>query len=249
MKCILLENTKLNDNYYLLKFDRSNIHEEIVPGQFVTVKLPQERAGQRLGIPLSIYQADATSFTLFVKILGEGTRILAQAEVNQELDILAPLGKGFTLVENKTVLLISGGVGYPPLKFLKDKLLNCKVIWIHGGKTASDIFPCDFPCTEDGTTGIKGLVTTNLETILQANKIDMAYSCGPNAMMKAVYKILKQHDIPYEVSLEEYMACGIGVCYGCAVEVVSLDEKPLYKRVCKEGPVFKAEEIVWEKSK
>src|SRR5690554_6293937 len=99
MKCKLLENTKLNDNYYLLKFAKCNIIEEMEPGQFVTVKLPQEVAGQRLGIPLSIYQTDATSFTLFVKILGEGTRILAQAEANQELDILAPLGKGFTLVE------------------------------------------------------------------------------------------------------------------------------------------------------
>lgn len=249
MKCKLLENTKLNDSYYLLKFAKCNITEEITPGQFVTVKLPQEVAGQRLGIPLSIYQTDDTSFTLFVKILGEGTRILAQAEVNQELDILAPLGKGFTLVEDKTVLLISGGVGYPPLKFLKDRLQNCKVIWLHGGKTASDIFPCDFPCTEDGSAGTKGLVTKDLEAILQTNKIDMAYSCGPNAMMKAVYQVLKQHDIPFEVSLEEYMACGIGVCYGCAVEVISSDDKPLYKRVCKDGPVFKAEEIVWERTK
>lgn len=248
MKYKLLENTKLNQDYYLLKFSSKNLPSEFKPGQFVTIKLPEVISGQRLGIPISIYQADANSFTLFIKILGEGTRILSHVTKNMELDILGPLGKSFSLVEKKKVLLISGGVGYPPLKFLKDKLVDCQVTWIHGGKSSSDIFPCDYPCTEDGSQGDKGLVTTKLEELLKTQKYDIAYSCGPNPMLKAVAKILKAENINLEVSLEEYMACGIGVCYGCAVQVISPDNQPLYKRVCKDGPVFNANEIVWEKS-
>jgi dihydroorotate dehydrogenase electron transfer subunit len=246
MKVRLLENTRLNKDYYLLKFSKEGIEADFQPGQFVTVKLAQEVPGQRLGIPISVYQADETSFTLFIKILGQGTRILAQAKANMELDILGPLGNTFTLAKNKTVLLISGGVGYPPLRFLKDKLINCQVTWIHGGRCESDIFPCDHPYTEDGSVGEKGLVTSDLVDILKNQKFDIAYSCGPNPMLKAVAKILNDYSIPLEVSLEEYMACGIGVCYGCAVEVVSADSQPLYKRVCKDGPVFNAQEIVWE---
>ncbi len=248
MKCKLLENIKLNNDYYLLKFSKEGMDAEFYPGQFVTVKLPYQVPGQRLGIPISIYQADQSSFTLFIKILGEGTRILAQASQNMELDILGPLGKAFTLEKNKTVLLISGGVGYPPLRFLKDRLVNCKVTWIHGGKCQTDIFPCDHAYTEDGSAGEKGLVTTDLHNILNKQKFDIAYSCGPNPMLKSVASILQEYSIPLEVSLEEYMACGIGVCYGCAVQVKSSDNQPLYKRVCKDGPVFNSQEIVWETS-
>lgn len=246
MKYKLLENKKLNNDYYLLKFDKGNLDIEFQPGQFVTVKLPQVVPGQRLGIPISLYHADESSFTLFIKILGEGTRILSQATKNMELDILGPLGKGFTLLTHKTVLLISGGVGYPPLRFLKDKLVDCQITWIHGGRTATDIFPCDHAYTEDGSLGEKGLVTSDLRDILKNQKFDMAYSCGPNPMLKAIASTLKEYNIPLELSLEEYMACGIGVCYGCAVQVISADDQPLYKRVCKDGPVFNADEIIWE---
>lgn len=246
MKCRLIDNIKINDDYYLLKLSKEGIKEDFQPGQFVTVKLPQVVPGQRLGIPISLYQVDEASFTLFVKILGQGTRILSHVEKNTELEVLGPLGKGFTLLTNKTVLLISGGVGYPPLRFLKDKLTGCQVTWIHGGKCASDIFPCDHAYTEDGSEGEPGFVTSELENILKSQKFDMAYSCGPNPMLKAVASILKEYDVPLEVSLEEYMACGIGVCYGCAVQVVSKDNQALYKRVCKDGPVFNAQEIVWE---
>ena len=248
MKYKLLENTRLNDDYYLLKFEKGKADIEFQPGQFVTIKLPQTVPGQRLGIPISVYEADTTSFTLSIKILGVGTRILAQASANMELDVLGPLGTAFTLVKDKKVLLISGGVGYPPLKFLKDKLINCQVTWIHGGRSSSDIFPCDFACTEDGSQGNKGFVTVKLTELLNKEKYDIAYSCGPNPMLKAVASLLKEHNIPLEVSLEEYMACGIGVCYGCAVQVVSDDEQALYKRVCKDGPVFNANEIVWEQA-
>jgi len=248
MKYKLLENKKLNNDYYLLKFHKGNLDTGFLPGQFVTVKLSKGIPGQRLGIPISIYQADETSFTLFIKILGQGTRILSQTAKNMELDILGPLGTGFTITENKKILLISGGVGYPPLKFLKDKLIDCQVTWIHGGKSSSDIFPCDFACTEDGSQGHKGFVTAKLKELLENETFDMAYSCGPNPMLKAVAAILKEYNIPLEVSLEEYMACGIGVCYGCAVQVVSDDDQPLYKRVCKDGPVFNANEIVWEEA-
>ncbi len=246
MKCRLLENKKINNDYYLLKFSREGINSEFQPGQFVTVKLPEILPGQRLGIPISLYQADETSFTLFIKILGEGTRILSHVEKEMELDILGPLGTGFTLVKNKTVLLISGGVGYPPLWYLKEKLEDCQITWIHGGKSKSDIFPCDHAYTEDGSCGEKGFVTSDLKDILKNQKFDIAYSCGPNPMLKAIAQILKEYNVPLEVSLEEYMACGIGVCYGCAVQVISDDKEALYKRVCKDGPVFNANEIVWE---
>ncbi len=246
MKCKLISKQILNKDYYILTFENSEIASKIEAGQFVTVKLNQVVPGQRLGIPLSIYDCSEKTFSLFVKILGEGTRILAEAEENESLEILGPLGQGFSIQKDKNVLFVTGGVGYPPLYLLKKNLENCNVTWLHGGRTSTDIFECDYAYTEDGSEGSKGLVTQDLIKIIEENKIEYAYSCGPNGMMKAVYKILKEKNIPYQVSLEEYMACGIGVCYGCAVEVVSPDSEPLYKRVCKDGPVFNAEEIKWE---
>ena len=246
MKCKVIDIRRINEDYFFIKFANKEIASKIEPGQFVTVKLKEETPGQRLRIPLSIYQADSLTFTLFVKILGEGTKILSEVKRDEELDVLGPLGTGFSLLQNKNILFVTGGVGYPPLMLLKDRLTECNVTWVHGGRSSGDIFSCDYGYTEDGTSGKKGLVTQDLEEIIRKHNIEYVYSCGPNGMMKAVYSILKRQNIPYEVSLEEYMACGIGVCYGCAVEVISEDSEPLYKRVCKDGPVFNAEEIVWE---
>lgn len=246
MYCEVIKNTELTKDYFLMKLENPQVASGIKPGQFVTVKLPQEVPGQRLSIPISIYKKTDTDFTIFVKILGEGTRLLSKVKSGVELDVKGPLGNGFTVNRDMNVLFVTGGVGYPPLNQLKEELINCNVHWVHGGRCADDVFPCDYAYTEDGSKGKKGFVTQDLDEIIEKNNIEYVYACGPKAMLKAVNKIIEKHNIPFEVSLEEYMACGIGVCYGCAVEVLSDDGMPMYKRVCAEGPVFNAKKIVWE---
>ncbi|MDZ4181902.1 MAG: dihydroorotate dehydrogenase electron transfer subunit, partial [Candidatus Cloacimonadaceae bacterium] len=137
-----------------------------------------------------------------------------------------------------------GGVGYPPLAFLKTRLPHsCQVSFLHGGACADDVFPADECYTVDGSAGIKAFVTEGVLSLITRQTIDIVYSCGPVPMLKALNAICKDNGIKHFASLEAYIACGVGVCHGCAVPVGKHGE---YQRVCVEGPVFDAEILNWE---
>ena len=216
---------------------------EILPGQFVQVRIDGS-PNTYLRRPISIHDVDyqKNDVSLLVQQVGEGTRHLAAAAVGDLINIVLPLGNGFSMPENnEKVLLVGGGIGIAPL-FYFAKVLNengIKPTLLLGGKTETDLlrladyqrFGETFVTTEDGSLGEKGFVTQH--SVWQKQSFDKIYVCGPKPMMKAVAKIAAEKGAWCEVSLENLMACGLGACLCCVEDTIDG-----HVCVCKEGPVF-----------
>lgn len=232
------ESQQLGDHYTILKIKDARLALQSKPGMFCELRAQGRQ--HRLFKPISIYDVEDETLSFLIKIIGEGTRALGALKQGDKLELIGPLGNSFAMLETGRALLVSGGVGYPPLAWLK-KLLPPAVesIHLHGGAGKKDIFDCDIACTVDGSFGRAGLVTDAAQELIQASRIDCVYSCGPVPMLKKLHEVCP--DIPHYASLEAYMACGVGVCHGCAVPIGDG-----YQRVCKEGPVFDASQIHWE---
>ncbi len=237
----IIENTALTESVYrmVLCGDTSAI---TAPGQFVNIKLD----GLYLRRPISVCDLDGEKLTVVYKAVGKGTEQMSRMQAGEKLDVLTGLGNGYdlTLCGNNPVLL-GGGVGVPPMYLLAKKLLaeGKKVSVILGFNTASEIFyEKEFKklgadvvvTTVDGSYGVKGFVTDTLQNM----DYSYFYTCGPEPMLKAVYKASVTSG---QMSFEKRMGCGFGACMGCSCKTITG-----YKRICKEGPVMKKEEILWE---
>ncbi len=199
---------------------------------------------------------------LLYEVVGQATEILSHRKPGEHLDVIGPLGNGFNLTPNTynlTPILVAGGMGVAPLLFLAEKLVKSQVtshkpqaVVLIGSKTKDQII-CEKEfkdlgydvkiATDDGSRGFKGKVTDLLRSFLRTTNDERRttiYACGPKPMLKEINRVSKKYNIPAQVSLEEHMACGIGVCLGCVVNT-----KEGFKRVCKEGPVFSGNEIIW----
>ena len=212
-------------------------------GQFVEIALD----GLYLRRPISVCNYEEGELTLIYKVVGKGTDLMSQMAEGTQLDVLTGLGNGFNIDhECEKPLLVGGGVGVPPLyRLTRDLIARGKeVTVVLGFNTESEIFYAEkfeeagakvIIATADGSVGIKGFVTNAIaESGVDA---DYFYSCGPLPMLKALCQSL---EIDGEVSLEERMGCGFGICMGCSIQTTKGA-----KRVCKEGPVFKKEEVIW----
>ena len=212
-------------------------------GQFVEIALD----GLYLRRPISVCNYEDGELTLIYKVVGKGTDLMSQMAEGTQLDVLTGLGNGFDIDhECEKPLLVGGGVGVPPLyRLTRDLIARGKeVTVVLGFNTESEIFYAEkfeeagakvIIATADGSVGVKGFVTTAIaESGVEA---DYFYSCGPLPMLKALCQSL---EIDGEVSLEERMGCGFGICMGCSIQTTKGA-----KRVCKEGPVFKKEEVIW----
>ncbi|RJO65565.1 MAG: dihydroorotate dehydrogenase electron transfer subunit [Candidatus Omnitrophota bacterium] len=263
-KATLLYNKPLGKNYFRLACNAAKIANDAVPGQFVSVKINNTHE-PFLRRPFGIHKVDGCRIEILYEAVGEGTRLLSKNKQGSFLDILGPLGNGYdyryALIRHKTPVLVAGGMGVAPLFFLAEKLvrsLGRKVRHsprvLLGAKSKNQIL-CEkefkkIGCsvtiaTDNGSAGFKGKVTDLLKQTLSTLDCPLStalYACGPRPMLAEVSRISRKHGIFTQVSLEEHMACGIGACLGCVVKT-----KDGYKRVCKEGPVFNSEEIVWEK--
>ena len=237
----ILSNEALTDSVYkmVLGGDTSAI---TASGQFVNIQL----AGKFLRRPISVCDYDDSTLTIVYKVVGKGTAQMSDMTAGEELDILTGLGNGYdlTLSGSKPVLL-GGGVGVPPMYNLAKKLIaqGKEVSVILGFNTKSEIFyeeefkklGCTVTVTTvDGSYGVKGFVTTALESM----DYTYFYTCGPEPMLKAVYKTSVTSG---QMSFEERMGCGFGACMGCSCKTITG-----YKRICKDGPVLRKEEILWE---
>jgi len=222
----------------------------VVPGQFVEIKIDNAPAAM-LRRPISVCDItdNGRRMTLLVKPVGEGTRCLTDMPVGSTVNVLMPLGNGFTLPERPCrTLLVGGGVGAAPLVMLSHALaaIGCEVTVAIGGRSASDLegvrdlYPqARVACsTDDGSLGHHGLVTTLPEFSEQYDRI---YCCGPTPMMRAVASIARDRNICCEVSLENMMACGLGACL-CCVEKTTRG----HLCVCTDGPVFNIETLTWQ---
>ena len=248
----VIENKALARDIFSIVILCPEIAEIAVPGQFVHI-LPESQTLRR---PISICDTDKNAGTLRIVFIvkGEGTKKISQAREGTLIDMLAPLGNGFTIDSSAdNVVLIGGGIGTPPLLPLA-KQYGQKATVITGFRSANAvILQEDFKstgantivCTDDGSTGVHGVVTTPLQEVLSSKKVDLICACGPTPMLKAIVKLAEEYNIPCQISLEERMGCGIGACLVCACKTKRENGQEHYAHVCKDGPVFNAKEVIW----
>ena len=236
----ILSNEALTSNVYkmVLQGDTSAI---TAPGQFVNIQL----SGMFLRRPISVCDYDDQTLTIIYKVVGKGTEAMSKMVSGEKLDILTGLGNGYDLsIAGDKPVLLGGGVGVPPMYNLAKKLIaqGKSVTVILGFNTQSEVFyekefsalGCAVQVTTvDGSYGKKGFVTDALP-----EDYTYFYTCGPEPMLKAVYKATSTSG---QMSFEERMGCGFGACMGCSCKTLTG-----YKRICKEGPVMKKEEILWD---
>ncbi|WP_293671884.1 dihydroorotate dehydrogenase electron transfer subunit [uncultured Parabacteroides sp.] len=246
------ENRRLHKNYCLLKLTSDQILPEMLPGQFVQVRVDNSPT-TFLRRPISINYVDRATneLWLLIQLVGDGTRRMAEYRPGEIVNIMLPLGNSFTMPADKgeKLLLIGGGVGTAPMLYLGATLKNAGYtpVFLLGARSKEDVLQLEqfkqigtvYVTTEDGSLGEKGYVTNH--SILKEIHFDRIYTCGPKPMMMAVAKYADTVSTACEVSLENTMACGIGACL-CCVEKTK-DEHHVC--VCTEGPVFNIEKLTW----
>lgn len=245
----LTEKRRLNDRNVLLIFQLPHLLRQVQPGQFVQIKVDGSPA-TFLRRPISIcLLPKPDELWLLVQEVGEGTLTFCALEPGAFVNMLLPLGTGFSQPPHpSTCLLVGGGVGVAPLLMQGKRLAEAghRVVFLLGGRTRTDLVMQEdfatygevYVTTEDGSMGEKGYVTQH--SLLQQPNFDAVYTCGPKPMMKAVAAFAAQHGIACEVSLENLMACGIGACLCCVEDTVDG-----HICTCTEGPVFNTQRLKW----
>ena len=247
---------RLSEKHVLLKLTDDKPLPEIMPGQFVEVRV-DDTPGTFLRRPISVcfVDRDQNHLWLLVATIGEGTRRLGRLKAGDRVNCIFPLGNGFTMPNGKggsdgekKMLLVGGGVGIAPLLYLGQQLSECGIspTFLLGGRSKSDLLLSDefkkygrvFYTTEDGTAGEQGFVTQH--TILRHEQFDQICTCGPKPMMVSVARYAQEADVYCEASLENLMACGLGACLCCVEKTIDGN-----LCVCKEGPVFDVKRLTW----
>jgi dihydroorotate dehydrogenase electron transfer subunit len=245
-------------NYCLLGLGSEAIAREAQPGQFIMVRT-NEDTHPLLRRPFCIHSVENGALEIFFHKVGPGTAALGRKEIGDSTDILGPLGKGFRLeksLEGKSVALVGGGRGVAPLFFLAQRLRRIGALprLYYGGKSLADIplkhrfEEANFDVmtsTDDGSFGFKGLVTELFLAGLETFSPARIFACGPEPMMQKIDQIAREKDIPAEFSLESFMGCGFGACWGCVRRIRSGVQEEWVK-ICEEGPVFPGHRIIWK---
>jgi dihydroorotate dehydrogenase electron transfer subunit len=251
----IVSNERDTDSYFRLVLRASQIAPLIQPGQFAHVRVPTMKDAL-LRRPFSIFQVERDTFSILYKTIGKGTEALARMYPGEELSVIAPLGHGFTVPKpgGETPLLVAGGYGMAAMYLLAQHSPQHGIVFVGGRRRVDILCEKEFQAlgwvvrvtTEDGSHGEKGLVTKPLQAELKRNsKGRKLFACGPTGMLKAVGKIAEEFNVPAELSMDEHMCCGVGVCLTCVIPVKTGTDWE-YQRTCTEGPVFDAQKIVWE---
>ena len=272
--CQVLAHYQFEADQYIITLESKEIADSTRPGQFVHLSVSGMLAMRR---PISVMSVDADNgtFDLLYKIVGEGTKQLADRRIGDVLSVIGPIGNGFELTDRKIPLLIGGGVGMPPMIAIAQKIkdnayynpyviLGSEVPFPFeasqsslNGFNSSKFYtmplleewrvPCGLASLQDYEGVYKGYVTDLAREYLDSlSSSDLkeveVFTCGPNPMLEAVSKLANEYNLPCQASLEEYMACAVGGCAGCVVEVLT-ENGPAMKRVCVDGPVFDAKTV------
>jgi len=272
--CQVLAHYQFEADQYIITLESKEIADSTRPGQFVHLSVSGMLAMRR---PISVMSVDADNgtFDLLYKIVGEGTKQLADRKIGDVLSVIGPIGNGFELTDRKIPLLIGGGVGMPPMIAIAQKIkdnayynpyviLGSEVPFPFeasqsslNGFNSSKFYtmplleewrvPCGLASLQDYEGVYKGYVTDLAREYLDSlSSSDLreveVFTCGPNPMLEAVSKLANEYNLPCQASLEEYMACAVGGCAGCVVEVAT-ENGPAMKRVCVDGPVFDAKTV------
>ena len=251
----VISNSEVMPGVYLIWLESPQIASLAQPGQFVMVRCGNECVLPR---PFSIYQQNDDNIALLVNVVGKGTQWLSRCQTGDSTNLFGPLGNDFSISSNsKNLLLVAGGIGIAPLHFLFEANKQHKhVSLIMGADTANYLYPGDnsdytivdnkeftyttiSEVTEDGSKGLKGLATDLIPDYV--DQADQVFACGPLPMYKTMAQMPELRNKPVQVSLEVRMGCGRGICYGCTVKT-----KKGLKQVCKDGPVFDLDDVLWE---
>lgn len=242
---------RINDKYVLIKLTDENMLPEMLPGQFVEVRVDNtSETFLRRPISINFLDRETNELWLLVASVGDGTRRISAVQPGQKLNCVLPLGNGFTIPRhcNDRVLLVGGGVGVAPLLYMGAELKRrgYEPTFLLGARRSADLLELDLfgrygrvcVTTEDGSAGERGFVTNH--SVLTEH-FDRIATCGPTPMMKAVARYAHETEVECEVSLENMMACGVGACLCCVEKTVMGN-----LRVCKEGPVFNIKKLLWQ---
>lgn len=249
--------------YMLLKLSASEVAASAQPGQFVMLQVsdsPDPLLRRPFGVHGIFFGEDISSkpagIQVLYQVVGRGTRMLSAAVPGQRISMLGPLGRGFAGCQTHRAFLVAGGIGLAPLVFLAAdlKLRNCRTTCLVGARTAALLCVEALPdvdeviiATDDGSDGMKGPVTSALEVCLDEDSSGVTiYASGPTAMLERVADLASLYGTPCQLSLEARMACGTGVCHGCAVRAISDHEGETYLRVCRDGPVFDSNSVLFQ---
>jgi len=265
IKVKILSRKEVAPNIYLMKLKAPEIVQDTLPGQFIYIKCSKDNY-PLLRRPLSIHRIDKEKEEIYIlfQVAGEGTKLLSQRVVGDDLDIMGPIGNGFNIYpESKKIIIVGGGIGVAPLLALcEESIRQGKEVRVLIGALKKELVLGEESfkilgakvdvATNDGSYKYKGLVTDLLEKIIKEGWLpDQIFACGPKLKLKKIVKISLNAHINCQVSLEERMACGIGACLGCVCKIKTKDKKGdkvkyEYKRVCVDGPIFEGSEVVWD---
>ncbi len=249
----IVEQINLNNNHHKIKIEAPQIVQKAIPGQFVMLSKWKIKE-LFLKRPFSFYniEPDLGTFDILYKNVGKGTQILTESKTGDLIELIGPLGNGFETPESVyNIAIVARGIGIAPLMplMLESKQKGIKIYSFLSAQTENLLLYSDkiesiskktFYTTDDGSKGAKGKVTNFLEKVLEETAIDVVYTCGSKRLVQHIKKLQKKYNFLAFVSLEEHMACGIGACKGCVHKTVNG-----FKRVCKEGPVFPVEEVIF----
>ncbi len=244
-------NRKVGENIFILRFHAPAIARPSLPGHFVNVRADRSYY-PLLRRPFSIYDVKGDDVEVVFNVVGRGTEILASKRPGDLLDVLGPLGRPYRFSDTgySTAVIVAGGLGVAPFPLLTRFLKKEKkqIITFLGAQTAKALVPEGLvnvkPATDDGTAGHHGTVVDLMDRLLQEEfpERPKLFGCGPNAMLRSLAKAAEDLKIPCEVSLECIMACGLGICQGCPVEL--RENSSRYSLVCTDGPVYNALSII-----
>ena len=256
---LLLSVENLGERLFRIKIHSPSVSKKALPGNFCHLRV-NESYSPLLRRAFSIHQVEKekNSFELLFKVVGPGTQILSEKKPGEKIDLLAPLGNSFSLpAKDENAVLLAGGMGIAPLFYLINSLLakkfNPEKISLFFGVKKKDEFLLINEivstgirlhlATEDGCSGYKGMITELFFQELKARRLETKrtrfYACGPNPMLKKISEISRKFNLDCQVCLENHMPCGVGACLGCVVRTIRG-----FKRVCKDGPVFDAREVI-----
>jgi len=265
IKVQILSTEEVAPNIFLMKLSAPIIAQDALPGQFIHIKCSKNNT-PLLRRPISIHRIDKKKGEIHIlfQVKGEGTKLLTQRAVGDYLDIMGPIGNGFTIYpESKKIIIIGGGIGVAPLFALAEKsVIEDKEVRVLIGASKKEMVISERSiknlgvkvevATDDGSYRYKGFVTELFEkTIKEGWLADQVFACGPKPMLRKVADIASKCSAHCQVSLEERMGCGIGACMTCVCKIKIKEQETAkegyqYKRVCIDGPIFEASEVIWD---
>lgn len=253
----IIQNIKIANGTYKLSLFAPYIADNVVPGQFVHIKIPKD-SSMLLRRPISVNGVDKDNgiIDLIYQVVGKGTRLLSGLKPKEvDIDILGPLGNGYSVKSDvNSLCLVGGGCGVAPLKLAAQKWSSLDITACIGYKNKEAAYQIDdfqnlcshvYISTDDGSLGEKGFATDALVKHLKKQRPDLILGCGPIPMLKVLQRISEEYNIPCQISLEERMGCGIGGCLVCSCAIITNNGWD-YKRVCADGPVFNSQEVMFD---